>query len=270
MSDRYIGVYPTTTRWYARCRHNGQQIYIGTFDTPEEAAKAYDDKVYELKGDNAKFNFRNNIHKCEAPNCECNSTTKFQNYWVCQKHKSQLKQRGCFLQRTIYDVNEIIKDGRYSFIILYNKKCEEIARTKIDTKNIDMIKDYKWYLRPDGYVATNNYNGKYEYLHNVICKKKDKKYIDHIDRDKLNNTEDNLREATGSENQMNKGIHGKNTSGKTGVYWSKSQNAWCVMIGFQYKRKNLGYFKSYDDAVACRMQAEKDYFKEYRVQNEKS
>ena len=61
----------------------------------------------------------------------------------------------------------------------------------------------------------------------------------------------------------------KNTSGKTGVHWSKSQNAWCVMIGFQNKRKNLGYFKSYDDAVACRIQAEKEHFKDYRVQNEK-
>jgi len=45
-----------------------------------------------------------------------------------------------------------------------------------------------------------------------------KKYADHRDRNKLNNTEANLRAANGSENQMNKGIRTDNTSSKVGVH----------------------------------------------------
>lgn len=95
-------------------------------------------------------------------------------------------------------------------------------------------------MRPDGYVATNNFDGKYAYLHRIVFGCHSKKYIDHIDRDKLNNTEKNLREADGSENQMNKGIRTNNTSGKVGVHWSKSNNAWCAMICVRKKHINLG------------------------------
>ena len=73
------------------------------FDSEIEAAKAYDKKAYELRGDNSKFNFRNNEHFCEAQECNNKAVTKFRGYWVCQKHKSQLKQNGKFLNRTIYD-----------------------------------------------------------------------------------------------------------------------------------------------------------------------
>ena len=34
--------------WKARIVHNGKHIYLGMFATPEEAGKAYDDKVKEL------------------------------------------------------------------------------------------------------------------------------------------------------------------------------------------------------------------------------
>lgn len=181
----------------------------------------------------------------------------------------QLKQNNCFLKRTIYDKNEIIVDGDYAYIILYNKKCEEVSRTKIDIKNIEYIEDYKWYLRPDGYVATNNYHGMYMYLHCLICNKNSKYYVDHKDRNKLNNTEENLREANGSENQMNKGMSRRNTSGKVGVHWAKKQGAWCAMIGINGTIKNLGYFSDFNDAVKCRIEAEHKYFKEYRAIDER-
>lgn len=271
MDRKYIGVYANKdkTKWYAKYRFNGKQIFIGTFDSAEEAAMAYDEKVFETRGDNAKFNFRNNIHYCEAPNCDKTAMTKFKNMWVCVKHKSQIKQNGYFLERTIFDNNEIITDGQYSYIILYDKYCNEIAKTKIDSKNIDLVKEYKWYLRPDGYVATNNYNGEYAYLHCVICNKQNKKYVDHKNRNKLDNTEENLREADGSENQMNKGIRTNNTSGKVGVHWSNEHNAWCSMICVRGKHMNLGYFTSFEEAVQCRMNAEKKYFDDFRVDNER-
>lgn len=269
--SKYIGVYwsDSSKKWYARIRNNGEQIYLGVFASEIEAAKAYDEKAYELRGDNTKFNLRNNMHLCEAPNCNQQAITQFNGHWVCQKHKSQLKQNGRFLNRTIYDKNEIIIEGTYAHVSLYDKQCNKVAITKIDAKNIEDIEDYKWYLRPDGYVATNNYHGIYMYLHSLICNKNGKYYVDHIDRNKLNNTEENLRGADGSENQMNRGINSNNTSGKVGVHWCKNKQCWCAMIGVYHKRINLGYFKNYNDAVSRRIDAENEYFQNYRALNEK-
>lgn len=271
MKSKYIGVYwsETSKKWYSKIRNHGEQLYLGLFDSELDAALAYDKKAYELRGDNTKFNLRNNEHKCEAPDCDHNAVTKYLNYWVCLKHKTQLKQHGKFLSRTIYNKNEIIVDGQYAYIVLYDKHSNEIGKTKIDAKNLKDVKEYKWYLRPDGYVATNNYQGQYTYLHCLICNKIDKQYIDHKDRNKLNNTEENLREASGSENQMNKGLRTNNTSGKVGVFWVKEKECWCAMICKEGKHINLGYFNSFDEAVKCRVDAEIKMFGTFRTINEK-
>lgn len=272
MKSKYIGVYwsESSQKWYSRLKHKGSQIYLGVFEKEEDAALAYDEKVYELRGDNAKFNFRSNTHMCECDGCDKLAITKFQGYWVCQRHKSQLKQNGKFLTRTVYDKNEIeIRDG-YAYVYLYDKQCNKVAETIIDIYNIEAIKDYKWYLRPDGYVATNNYNGIYMYLHSLICNKDDKYYVDHKDRNKLNNTEENLRSADCSENQMNKGIRSNNTSGKVGVHWVKDKLCWCAMICVRGNHINLGYFDKFEDAVKCRVDAEYKYFNDYRAEDEKN
>jgi len=273
MKSQYRGVCwsESSQKWYSKIRVNGEQYYLGVYEDEKDAARAYDEKLYELKGDNGIFNFRCNNHECEAPNCKNNAITKFNNFWVCIKHKSQLKAHGRFLDRTIFDKNDytISEDNKYAYIKLYDKSCNEIAETVIDIDDLDDVIDYKWYLRPDGYVATNNYNGIYMYLHSLICNKSEKNYVDHKDRNKLNNIKENLREANGSENQMNKGIRSNNTSGKVGVHWSKDNSKWCAMICVKGNHINLGYFDLFEDAVKVRIGAEKTYFGDYRATNEK-
>lgn len=53
----YKGVYRNRDRWAASIQAYGQRIHLGTFDTPEEAAKAYDSKALELHGNFARINF---------------------------------------------------------------------------------------------------------------------------------------------------------------------------------------------------------------------
>lgn len=43
--------------WQARIDVKGKQIHMGYFDTPEEAARAYDEKALELVGPFARLNF---------------------------------------------------------------------------------------------------------------------------------------------------------------------------------------------------------------------
>jgi hypothetical protein len=57
-SDTYRGVSPTRYgRWRARVMKQGQEYYAGTFDTPEEAARARDCLALELFGEFAILNF---------------------------------------------------------------------------------------------------------------------------------------------------------------------------------------------------------------------
>lgn len=55
----YKGVYyeNPTGRWYSKIGYKMKQIRIGSFESKEEAARAYDKKAKELFGEFAKLNF---------------------------------------------------------------------------------------------------------------------------------------------------------------------------------------------------------------------
>lgn len=53
----YRGVHPSGSGFMAVICVNRQQQYLGTFDTPEEAARVRDRKALELHGDKAVLNF---------------------------------------------------------------------------------------------------------------------------------------------------------------------------------------------------------------------
>lgn len=167
--------------------------------------------------------------------------------------------------RTKFDPNEVVVYDDYAEIVLYDRYNQEKSRAIIDSDDVYVVSSSKWYQRPDGYVATNNYRGMgYEYLHAVLLKKDGRElYVDHRDRNRLNNRKSNLRIATPSQNGMNKKIRSNNTSGRVGVHWSTSNNKWCAMICDNGRHTNLGYFDDFSDAVACREAAEKERFGEF-------
>lgn len=76
--------------------------------------------------------------------------------------------------------------------------------------------------------------------------------IDHIDGDKTNNRWGNLREVTVSENGMNCRRRSDNKSGATGVYFDKSRGQWAVEIAAHGKKKFVGRFRLYKDAISAR------------------
>jgi len=87
--------------------------------------------------------------------------------------------------------------------------------------------------------------------------------VDHKDGNKQNNKIENLRPATPSENQRNKGISRNNTSGVKGVTWYKNCKLWRAQIRVNGKRIHLGYFKSIDRASVIMEEARKVHHKEF-------
>lgn len=95
-----------------------------------------------------------------------------------------------------------------------------------------------------------------------------KSLIDHKDRNNLNNSFSNLREADFSQNCFNRGLTKRSTSGVHGVTWSKKEKKWRVRIGMYGKTHYLGYFKDKEDAIRVRIEAEDKYFREFKVKHD--
>jgi len=89
------------------------------------------------------------------------------------------------------------------------------------------------------------------------------KYIDHIDRNRLNNSIDNLRPATKSQNAINKSMDKKNTSGHRNVYWHKGYKKWRVSLMVRRKTVHIGSFDDLELAALVAAEARKKYHGEF-------
>ena len=85
-----------------------------------------------------------------------------------------------------------------------------------------------------------------------------KNEIDHINRIPADNRIANLRVVTSLMNCQNRTISKNNTSGYPGVYWNKKNDNWYVSISIHNKQKCVGYFKTKDDAIEARKNAERN------------
>ncbi len=91
------------------------------------------------------------------------------------------------------------------------------------------------------------------------------KTIDHKDRNPLNNRWENLREATQSQQCMNRGIRSDNYSGCPGVIWRAKRQKWEVQIKADSRTISLGYFDDWDVAVTYRERHIGKYHGEFEV-----
>lgn len=83
--------------------------------------------------------------------------------------------------------------------------------------------------------------------------------IDHIDGNPKNNRIDNLRMVTPSENARNSCLPRHNKSGVVGVYLDSQGRGWVAAVSLNNKYKWLGRFKTFEEAVECRKQANIHY-----------
>ena len=124
----------------------------------------------------------------------------------------------------------------------------------------------KLVINRDGYHAIS-LRKKTSTIHIILAKHfipnpENKKQVDHIDRNKLNNHISNLRWATQSENQANR----PNVTGNyKGVYFCNKakRKKWKVQIKLNRKAYYLGGFKSEIEAALVYNKKAKEFFGEF-------
>lgn len=144
----------------------------------------------------------------------------------------------------------------------------------VDDEDYEFLSQWNWHVLFNGhnyYAKCNKYLGTIEgkrkfkclLMHRVIAERIGMdltSFIDHKDRDGLNNQRNNLRSANPHENNQNQKIRKDNKSGVKGVCWLKREKMWKAYIHLERKQKTLGYFKEKTDAVKARLDAEKLYY----------
>lgn len=87
--------------------------------------------------------------------------------------------------------------------------------------------------------------------------------IDHASGVGLDNRKSNLRVADKSQQMWNTKLSRKNKSGVKGVCWYPQKNRWQTWIMVRGKRKSLGNYKDFDEAVTVRRATEKEHYGEF-------
>jgi thiamine pyrophosphokinase len=138
-----------------------------------------------------------------------------------------------------------------------NPVCEIIlsngTTTIVDPVDYDYLSMYTWHCVDKGAARHSESGG--VLMHRVINKTPYGFETDHINGDRLDNRQCNLRTATHQQNQINRHHQKNNTSGVIGVNWNKNAGKWQACIKINGKNKHLGYFSNKNDAINTRMLA---------------
>lgn len=124
------------------------------------------------------------------------------------------------------------------------------AHSLVDVQDRDLVAQRRWYLRADGYAASTSRPT--AYLHRFLfgLEKGDRREVDHINCDRLDNRRSNLRIISKQQNCQNR----RQTRGSSrfrGVCWDSTHRLWQASIVIDRKQRTLGYF--HDEVEAARI-----------------
>jgi len=139
------------------------------------------------------------------------------------------------LRHEFYIIDDVV------MFALKGRAKKENLLTSVSVNKWLIVSKYDWYLGKAGYPMSYEL-GKmqlHRFVYTLIYGETipSNLYVDHIDRDKLNNTDENLRLATPQENSFNKTTN----SNKKGVRKISSNNysALIVKDGIKHEIKNI-------------------------------
>lgn len=146
----------------------------------------------------------------------------------------------------------------------------------VDDEDHETLSKYDWFVqkgRCTQYAArkmTLSYN-KYctVYMHRLILGLPigDKRQVDHINHNGLDNRRQNIRIATSQENHFNRRTLAISTSQYKGVSWNRNLKKWKSRITINGKETHIGYFDKEIDAAIAYDKVALNEFKEFALTN---
>ena len=150
----------------------------------------------------------------------------------------------------------------------------------VDASDYEELNKYKWSAKKcdkNYYVYREKYlgieKGKQKslpiYMHRYLMglKKGDKRQVDHINHNTLDNRRCNIRIVTLSQNHMNRIKHKGHTSIYKGVHYFPRDNNWRAQIKGANRPIHIGYYKTQKEAAKAYDKEAKKYFGEYAKLN---
>ena len=240
-------------------------------------------KLDEERTKKSLEDFRSGLTNCTRTywicKCDCGKIKTITSY---QLKSGETKSCGCYSadltrERNIMNKDKInrvprikeniIEEHKDSLYVYLDDKSDYFI---IDKKNIDLLHGRYFKKDTNGYwiawrrESDDNSLPKSIKIHQEVAKEKYGKYSkelipDHLNRNKNDNRESNIILKTIADNTHNRSLSKNNKSGKTGVYFKNDIHKWIACIMVNYKNIYLGSFKTYEDAVKVRKEAEKKY-----------
>lgn len=152
--------------------------------------------------------------------------------------------------------NQIISENDYMRCIMKNG-----ASFIFDKVDEALVKEHTWSVAR-GHIRTL-IDGKTVYLHQMIMNAPKGQQVDHINMDKTDNRRCNLRYATHTENQQNKGLRKDSTTGYKGVCFDKRSGKYIAYINAAGSRTYLGYYPDKKLAAEAYDKAAKNLHREF-------
>ncbi|WP_119775916.1 HNH endonuclease [Dehalobacter sp. MCB1] len=123
-----------------------------------------------------------------------------------------------------------------------------------DKEDLDFVSNNYWHYlnKKDWYLRST----KFGLMHRALLGANSNEFVDHINRNRLDNRKSNLRIVTFQENMNNKSLYKTNSSGHKGVKWNARLDKWQSQITHNKIRVHLGVYDELQDAIAARRTAE--------------
>lgn len=147
--------------------------------------------------------------------------------------------------------------NRIALIPLRDRTKAVIAHAIVDAADMPDVGRFEWCLNANGYAWRNDWKNRprHVYLHRHLAggKPGDGLYVDHVNRDKLDNRRANLRLLTPRESAQNKPSIG-GTSSHRGVHWDAHRSKWAAHVQLDGIMHALGRFASEEEAAGVARQ----------------
>lgn len=140
----------------------------------------------------------------------------------------------------------------------------------IDEDDVEQISARSWFVGPEGYAQSSTRKAGRSitlYVHRLLMGLQggDKRCVDHINGNRLDNRRVNLRVCSNADNLRNRGKTKRNRSGFKGVIPVPVKNGvrWRAQINIGGKEKYLGTFATPEEAAVAYKAASIQYHGEF-------